>query len=98
FVPITGSHLVESVFGTELMTTTMIQPPGPLSILTIAIFEDMGYKVNYSMADPYSMPAGLMAGLQSGSAPQGNALDGGAANHEEVPDLHMANVDNWLIR
>jgi hypothetical protein len=76
----------------------MTNAPGPLSIVTIGILEDMGYKVNYSAADPYSLPAGSVAGLQSGSASQDDALHGGEANHEEVPVLHMANVGDWLFR
>jgi hypothetical protein len=43
------------LFGTELMTG-YVEPAGvpmPLSRLTIAVFKDMGYTVNYGAADPY---------------------------------------------
>ena len=52
------SHWRESVFGTELMT------PGynggvvnPLSAVTIRSLEDLGYGVDVSEAEPYSLPS-----------------------------------------
>ncbi len=53
-----GSHWRESIFNNELMTgyynTDQINP---LSKLTLAAFEDMGFEVNYSNADIYSIPS-----------------------------------------
>ena len=47
-----GSHWEESIFNTELMTGyAESAPPMPLSALTIAALQDLGYAVNYSAAD-----------------------------------------------
>src|SRR5262249_23114472 len=58
-----GVHWSESTFGNELMTGYIGGVPDPLSILTIGSLQDMGYLVNYSAADPYPLPAHLVAGL-----------------------------------
>jgi hypothetical protein len=90
FVPTSGSHLSESVFGTELMTPEMIRPPGPISVVTIGILEDMGYKVNYSAADPYVLPppaaGGVLGGLEANAVHDGAA---GVASGDPLMD--------WLI-
>ncbi|MEO8577037.1 MAG: leishmanolysin-related zinc metalloendopeptidase, partial [Gemmatimonadales bacterium] len=62
-------HWRESVFATELMTGFVSRPtPGftgilnPLSTITIQSFADIGYVVNPSGADPYTIPGfGLSA-------------------------------------
>lgn len=51
-----GSHWRESVFHTELMTG-YIEAPGvamPISRMTIATFQDLGYQVDYSQADIFA--------------------------------------------
>ena len=50
------SHWRESVFHAELMTGFIEAPgvPMPLSKLTIATFQDMGYTVDYEAADPFA--------------------------------------------
>lgn len=91
YVPTNGGHLLESVFGRELMTSTMTTSGDPISIVTIGILEDMGYKVNYSAADPYSLPPpGVSASVQSSST-QGssNAVQGGE------PVLTIP--EDWLV-
>ncbi|MBX9620978.1 MAG: peptidase [Alphaproteobacteria bacterium] len=50
------SHWKESIFGNELMTGFLDRGPNPLSPLTIAAFEDMGYEVDYGQAEAYSLP------------------------------------------
>jgi len=55
-----GSHWDEQTFKTELMTG-YVDRQMQLSRITVAAMEDMGYKVNYAAADPYSKPAGLTA-------------------------------------
>jgi Tryptophan-rich Synechocystis species C-terminal domain/Leishmanolysin len=62
-----GSHWSESVFGTELMTGYTMGLPGQLSTITIGAFQDMGYTVNYSAADPYSMPSHALSVAESSS-------------------------------
>ncbi len=60
-----GVHWAESIFGNELMTSIMSGVPAPLSILTVAALQDLGYQVNYSAADAYNMPGHVMAGVQA---------------------------------
>ena len=48
-----NSHWREPVFTTELMTGYISGGSNPLSALTAAAQEDIGYKVNYDAADPY---------------------------------------------
>jgi len=49
-----GSHWSEGLFGAELMTGYVENdPPMPVSVVTIGAFQDLGYEVNYSAADPF---------------------------------------------
>ena len=49
-----GQHIREKEFDIELMTGFIEEnPPMPLARLTIAMLEDLGYKVNYNSADEY---------------------------------------------
>lgn len=54
------SHWDEDFFDNELMTGflggTTSAAVNPLSALTIASMEDMGYQVDYARAEPYSIP------------------------------------------
>jgi len=52
------THWRESVFGAELMTTAVVIEDGtePLSEVTIAALEDLGYEVDYTRAERYSLP------------------------------------------
>ena len=52
------THWRESVFGAELMTTAVVVADGaePLSEVTIAALEDLGYQVDYRRAQPYRLP------------------------------------------
>jgi subtilisin-like proprotein convertase family protein len=52
-------HWREAVFGNELMTGFLNDGVNPLSRVTIACFEDMGYEVDYGAADPYALPSQL---------------------------------------
>ena len=54
-----NSHWREDVFGNELMTGLLDAAPNPLSRLTIAAFEDMGYAVDYASADAFELPSVL---------------------------------------
>ncbi len=51
-----GSHWSEEVFDTELMTGFGSNGFSPLSTITVGQFADLGYTVNFSLADPYSPP------------------------------------------
>lgn len=50
-------HWREAVFGDELMTGFLNNGPNPLSRMTIGSLQDLGYAVDYSLADPYSLPS-----------------------------------------
>ncbi|MBE9110432.1 proprotein convertase P-domain-containing protein [Nodosilinea sp. LEGE 07298] len=52
-------HWREAVFGNELMTGFLNLGQNPLSRLTIGSLEDLGYAVNYTVADPYVLPSAL---------------------------------------
>lgn len=56
-------HWREAVFGNELMTGFLNDGVNPLSRVTIACFEDMGYAVDYGAADPYTLPSQLELAL-----------------------------------
>lgn len=56
-------HWRESVFGHELMTGFLNSGSNPVSKMTIASLEDLGYEVNYAAADPYSLPSSLELAL-----------------------------------
>ena len=53
-----NSHWREPTFFTELMTPYLNSgaPANPLSVLSIAALQDMGYLVNYGAAEAYSQP------------------------------------------
>ena len=53
------THWRESVFGEELMTTAVVLADGsePLSLVTVAALEDLGYQVDRSRAQPYQLPS-----------------------------------------
>jgi hypothetical protein len=59
-----SSHWRESVLDTEVMTPN-IEAPGvamPLSTITVGAMQDLGYSVNYAMADAYKKPAASLSG------------------------------------
>lgn len=64
-----GAHWRESVFGNELMTGWLNPGSNLLSRMTIASFADLGYQVDLSQADPYSLPSALIAPLMRTGAP-----------------------------
>ncbi|WP_179379638.1 leishmanolysin-related zinc metalloendopeptidase [Jannaschia marina] len=49
-------HWRELIFGDELLTGFLSGTDRPLSRLSIASFEDLGYTVDYARADPYVLP------------------------------------------
>ena len=65
-------HWRESVFGDELMTATISvssQTSQPLSKVTIAALADLGYSVDYTQADSFSLPSESRSLLRVQSAP-----------------------------
>jgi len=63
------SHWRESVFGNELMTGWIGYPPNPLSGVTIASLADLGYQVDMTKADAFSLGPFIRRG--AGVAPIG---------------------------
>ena len=60
-------HWRESVMGRELMTGYISLNSNPLSTITIASLQDMGYTVSYANADPYTVsPLNLRMGPGAG--------------------------------
>ncbi len=49
-------HWRELVFGDELLTGFLSGSERPLSRLSVAAFEDMGYAVDYTKADDFALP------------------------------------------
>ena len=56
-------HWRESVFGHELMTGFLGPGANPLSRMTAASIEDMGYEVNLAHASPYALPSHLQLSI-----------------------------------
>lgn len=54
------AHWRESVFDKELMTGYLDVSPNPLSALTIASLADIGYQVDITRADAYSLPSAAL--------------------------------------
>lgn len=52
-------HWRESVFGDELLTGFLSGAVRPISRMSIAAFEDMGYEMNYEAADVFALPSAL---------------------------------------
>jgi len=63
-------HWRESVFGQELMTGFLDEGVNPLSQLTIASLQDIGYNVNMDAADPFALPSLTLLGELNMSARQ----------------------------
>jgi hypothetical protein len=72
-----GAHWSESVFNAELMTG-YAESAGvamPISRMTIGALQDLGYTVNYSAADTYTLPGGPPTSTITGDGGN-NALNG----------------------
>ncbi|MDE2653580.1 MAG: hypothetical protein F4087_14125 [Gemmatimonadetes bacterium] len=54
--PGTGEHWRGSVFGDELMTNVLKDGSPPLSLITIESLADLGYGVDLTRADEYTLP------------------------------------------
>ncbi len=54
-----NAHWKESSFGNELMTGFLNPGSNPVSRLTLASLEDLGYSVNYAASESYTLPVGV---------------------------------------
>ena len=61
-----NGHWRESVFVHELMTGWISGPDDPLSIVTLASLEDVGYEVKYNVAEEYTLPTAAPPRLRAG--------------------------------
>jgi hypothetical protein len=61
----TDAHWRESIFDNEMMTGYIDQGLNPLSAMSIASLGDLGYHVDLSQADPYSVPGIAVRAEQS---------------------------------
>ena len=71
------SHWREAVFGNELMTGFLNSGVNPISRLSVAGLEDLGYEVDYDAADPYTLPSSLMLAIMGVGAEEHDHGDHG---------------------
>ena len=94
-----NGHWRESVFGTELMTGYASAPAGqrnPLSAVTIASMQDMGYTVDMSLAAPYTL-SGQPCPVTLLFAPPGAIVVAGQVVIEELSEpTHIVRHGNLL--
>jgi hypothetical protein len=81
-----NSHWRETTFGTELMTGFASNGTMPLSIMTVRALADLGYTINTSAADPYTIFAGSIRGDQivNPLTPIGSVWERGLASPPRV--------------
>ena len=80
-------HWRETTFNTELMTGYAESNNNmPLSSLSVAALADLGYQVNYSAAESYTIPGGLVASAVA----EGSPLDGAAGSALLAMQLYYA--------
>ncbi len=77
-----GGHWDETEFGVEIMTPSW-NPNSVLSVLTVGVFDDLGYDVNYARADSYTTPGGTELFPPAGAS-AGSAIAGMDIRAEEV--------------
>ena len=72
------AHWRESVFDAELMTSSQLMERGtnePLSRVTVAALDDMGYKVDYDAAEPYTLPVSARAAARRSAHAEADVFD-----------------------
>ena len=82
-------HWRESVFRNELMSGFIAAPNNPMSRMTVASLQDLGYDVDLSKAEPYKLPNLLAA-----------AAAGATTTHDEphaIPIIPMVVPDDTLL-
>jgi len=52
-----NSHWRETIFKNELMTGFVNSAPNPMSRVTVASLKDLGYKVDLTKAEPFTLPS-----------------------------------------
>ncbi len=69
---VADTHWRQSVFGDEIMTPFLTGEVQPLSLVTIESLYDLGYEVNLTAADAYSLSSSGVAGM---ALPSGVVID-----------------------
>jgi hypothetical protein len=69
-------HWRESVFQNELMTGFLNNGPNPLSRVSIASLQDLGYQVDLAAADPYGLPVIGIAAQSTDGTVRAESTDG----------------------
>jgi hypothetical protein len=73
-------HWREARFGNELMTGILnLALPNPLSVLSLAALQDLGYRINLEIAEDYTLPGNVTSLLFPG---EGFAFTEGQWQHE----------------
>lgn len=71
------AHWRESIFHHELMSGFIAQPGNPLSRLTVASMQDMGYQVDLEAAESYDLPDLFSLAEEGSLVPHAAPVDGG---------------------
>ena len=72
------AHWRESVFDAELMTSSQLMQRGtnePLSLVTVAALDDMGYTVDDDDAEPYTLPVSARAAARRSAHAEADVFD-----------------------
>ncbi|NML45874.1 phosphatase PAP2 family protein [Ramlibacter sp. G-1-2-2] len=85
-----ATHWREALFGNELMTP-LLDPNGPypLSALSIAALQDLGYTVNPAAADAFAMPGASFVFHPNATDPVGTGNGELLAPSLPAPDPHL---------
>ncbi len=86
-----GGHWREAVFRNELMSGFIATPDNPISRMTVASLQDLGYDVNPDAAEPYALP-NLMALAEDGLLLERTPMEEGIV----LPTIPMALPDDSL--
>ena len=93
-------HWRESVLGDELMTS-LLDEPAPLSAVTVQALADIGYVVDVTQADPYTLPAPSSSKMARTSVQQvpfkcvaGHPVE---AENVEVPDASPSVLESTIL-
>lgn len=87
------SHWRETIFRDELMTGFVGRVGNPLSRMTVASLQDLGYVVDMNFSEPYSLP-NLMALAESGAL---LVRDGALQMGTMLPNIPLILPDDSLV-
>lgn len=87
------SHWRETIFRNELMTGFVGKAGNPLSRMTVASLQDLGYVVDMNASEPYNLP-NLMALAESGAL---MVRDGALQTGTMLPNIPLILPDDSLV-